>query len=286
MTPAQEGGELRVGGAWIAGIAALLIGLWALDVLVLRTDMLASLQGRPALTPLYAAWMPAIRPAAWIFALAAAAAIVLAPRMTDPGRTSRRHFPAVLLLVAATLAWTLFLARDPARGLGAQFTFYAREEFWQDARTITDLRGFVAHHVELAPQLSTHGRHFPPGHTVLLHALQRVFGTDTLVAGTAVLALASLALPCTFMALREIATERAARQGALLVACAPSFLDFACTAMDAVFLLLAAIATWLGLRAFGPRGRPLDAILTGVALCTASSASPRSRSGSRSGSTR
>jgi len=265
-----ESRALRVGGAWIAGTGVVLAGLWLLDVFVLATDMLATVQSRPALTPLYAIWMPAARPTAWVFALVAVAATVLMPRCADPDRTSSRAFAAALVVAAAVLAWALFLVRDPTGACGAQFEYYAHEEFWQDARTITDLRGFVAHHVELAPQLSTHGRHFPPGHTVLLHLLQRAFGTHTLVAGIAVLALAAASLPFVWLALRELTGERAARQGAALVASAPAFLDFACTAMDAVFLFFAAAALWLGLRAFGERGRARDAVLAGVALCAAS----------------
>ncbi len=268
--PSLASTELRVGSAWIAGSFAVLLGLWLLDVLVLRTDMLVPVGGRRALTPLYVSWFPAVRPTAWVFALAAVAVTVLAPRLSDPERTSARTFPLALVVVAAALAWALFLVREPPAALGARFDYYAHEEFWQDARGITDLRKFVAHHVELAPQLSTHGRHFPPGHTVLLYAVQRTFGIQSLVAGIAVLALASLSLPCAYLALRELTMTRAARQGALCVACAPAFLDFTCTAMDAVFLLFASIALWLGLRAFGSRGRARDAVLAGVALCVAS----------------
>jgi hypothetical protein len=153
--------------------------------------------------------------------------------------------------------------------LGANFDIYRREEFWHDARLASDAGVFLARYVELMPDLSTHGRHFPPGNALLLARWSSVFGPSAFAAGVLVLLCASAALPIVYLALRELVAERAARQGALLVALAPSFLDFACTAMDAVFLLVAAVAWWLGLRAFGPRGRAKGAVAAGLALFAA-----------------
>jgi len=260
---------LRVPWTWIGASAALLIGLWLLDLYVLRTGLLTRFRGQPALTPLYTFWNPRVTPTVILFPIFAAGLVWIAPRLVDPERTSRTRFALILPLAAASLAFALFLVRDAAGQLGTQWYAYRDEEFWHDALRITDLRAFLAHHVELMPRLSTHGRHYPPGNAALLYGVTRAFGPNEWAAGATVLAFAAASLPLVFLALRELATESAARQGALLVACAPTFLDHACTAMDAVFLFFAALALWLGLRACGPRGRVLDAVLAGSALLVA-----------------
>jgi len=260
---------LRVPWTWIGASAALLVGLWFLDLFVLHTGLLTRFRGQPALTPLYTFWIPVVRPTVLIFPILAAGLVWIAPRLVDPDRTSRTRFALILPLAAVLLAFALFLVRESPTQLGAQWNLYRNEEFWHDALRITDLRAFLAHHVELMPRLSTHGRHYPPGNALLLYGVSRTFGPNEWAAGATVLALAAAALPLVFLALREIATESAARQGALLVALAPTFLDHACTAMDAVFLFFAALALWLGLRACGPRGRVLDAVLAGCALLLA-----------------
>lgn len=260
---------VRVGGAALAWTALALCALWALDVFVLRTGLLARWRDGTALTPLYAFWSPFAMASALAFPAVAVATVLCAPRITDPSRTGARTFVLALVLVAGACALALYLVRMPASSLGMNFNLYRDEEFWHDAQRIQDASAYLAHYVELMPRFSTHGKHFPPGHALLLHGVITTFGRSELAAGLVVLACALAALPLCWLALRELVRERAARQGALLVALAPAFLDFSCTAMDAVFLLVASLALWLGLRAFGPRGRTRDALLAGVALFAA-----------------
>ncbi len=269
---------LAVGWRWIGLAAGVLLALWLLDALALRTTHLHRYQGQPALTPLYVFWQPVLRPTAILALLVGTVFVALAPRLCAPARTRPAVFAASAGLLAAALAFAVFLVRDAPAQLGAQFDLYPDEEFWHDALRITHPDRFLAHHVELMPHLSTHGQHFPPGHALLLHLVIQVAGPDVLHAGLLVLALGSAAVPLLWLALREVASESAARQGSLLVAAAPSFLDFTCTAMDAVFLFCAALGLWAGLRAFGARGRPVHAALAGVALflaaCSSFSAFP------------
>lgn len=260
---------LRVPWTWIGASAALLIGLWLLDLYVLRTGLLTRFRGQDPLTPLYTFWIPVVRPTVILFPIVAALFVWIAPRLVDPERTSRARFALILPLAAVSLAFALFLVREAPGDLGTQWRVYRNEEFWHDALRITDVRAFLAHHVELMPRLSTHGRHYPPGNAALLYGVTRAFGPNEWAAGATVLAFAAASLPLAFLALRQVATESAARQGALLVAFAPTFLDHACTAMDAVFLFFAALALWLGLRACGPRGRWFDAVLAGCAFLLA-----------------
>ncbi len=258
--------------SWIAlcATSGVLAGLWALDAAVLRTGLLADAGSRSALTPLYAFWSPLARPTAVLFPACAAVAVLVAPRLADPARTSGRAFGAAVAILGAACALALFLVRMRCESLGANFDVYRGEEFLHDARAVGDASAFLAGYVERMPGLSTHGRHFPPGHALLLHAWGAWFGAGTFPAGVLVWLCAAAALPIVLLGLRELLEERAARQATLLVAIAPAFLDFACTAMDAVFLLVASIAWWLGLRAFGPHGRARDAAFAGLALLAAS----------------
>lgn len=269
MGPAGERGEqtaLRVSWSAVLASAAILTAAWMLDLFVLRTGMLAQFRGQPAVTPLYAFWIPNARPTAVLFLVAAAIAIAAAPRLTDQRRTRGATFAFASAAIGAACALALFLVRAPLDALGSNFDLYQSEEFWHDAARVQDVRAYLAHYVELMPQLSTHGRHFPPGYSLLLAGVDAVFGHEHVAAGSIVLASAAAALPATWLALRLLLTERAARQGTLLVALSPAFLDYACTSMDAVFLLTASVASWLALRSLTPSARPRDALLAGAAL--------------------
>jgi len=260
---------LIVRPATIARVAMVLIALWMLDLFVLKTSLLANCDGQHALTPLYVFWKPRVRATAVVFPIAFGVFAFAANRLCDPERTRRRTFTLLLALAAMALPFALFLVRDAPSALGAQFTLYPDDEFLHDAGVIRDYARFLAHYVELMPRLSLHGQHFPPGHASLLYVVARVFGPSTLAAGIAVLAIFAAGVCVAFLALREIAGERGARQAACLVLAAPSMLDFACTGMDAVFFTLAAIAFWLGLRAFKDGARWFDAALCGIALLVA-----------------
>ena len=235
----------------------------------LRGRLLATWHGEEALAPLYAFVEPVLRPQAIPFALLAVALALAAPRLVEPGRTSRARFGALLAAASVLLPLALFLVREPLGGLGAQFDLYQDEEFLHDARRIGNLAVFLDRYVELMPTLSLHGQHFPPGHAVLLHLAARLFGPGTLAAGLVVLAFAAAGVHLAWRSLEELGGERAARQGALLLLAAPALLDFACTSMDAVFLAFAMLAWWLGLRALRADSGFPRAWLAGLAFALA-----------------
>jgi hypothetical protein len=277
----------RPSSLWIGGTALLLGGAWALDLLVVRTHLLAPWKGEPALVPLYAFWSPAIGPRFIVFVAAALGLATITARAVDPFRCSRAAFVALLVAAGLILPFALYVGRQDPAQLGREFVYYQNDEIFYDARRIVDVPSFLAHYVELMPQLSLHGRHFPPGHALLLHAVGRAFGDGTLPAGILCLACFALAVAAAYVALGRLAresetvrdpaalaaasfsAERRARQGALLLLASPSMLDFACASMDAVFLLAATLAWIAGLGAFGERARAGDAILAGAALLAA-----------------
>lgn len=264
---AAEALDVRPGLVLACGLA--LAALWALHPWLFRTEVLATWEGAGALAPLYAFWQPRLRPQALAFAAAGLLLVARAPACCDPQRTPRARFAAGLLAAAVLLPLALFLVRQDPSALGAQFDTYSREEFYHDALGIRDLRGFLRAYVALMPELSLHGRHFPPGYAVVLYGVSRIFGTGTLPAGATALAGFALGLLLSWRAAARVVGERGGRQAALLVLASPAALDFACTSMDGFFLLPAALAWWLGACAFAPGGRARDALLAGVALLAA-----------------
>lgn len=278
-----QSGPPRALPVWaFAAAPALLAALWALDRFVLHLSILTTFRGTAAASPLYAFWNPILRPEALVVVALAIAFVLLAPRATEPERTGRAAFVTLLLLAALLLPLATFLVRQDFGELGAPFRIYANEEFWDDALKLPLMRDaagrtgvpvFLQHYVEAMPRLSLHGQHFPPGHALYLHAWASLFGATLPVAAASVLLTAACGLVLAFLALRELLDERAARQAGLLLAVSPSLLDFACTAMDAVFFAWAALALWTALRALRGNASALSALGAGAAFALASLAS-------------
>jgi hypothetical protein len=266
----HAGATSSVSAYAIAACAVACAVLWLTDFFILKTPLLTRYRGAPPLTPLYAFWSPLVRVELVLFCGVAALLVVLAARLCDPGRTSRGVFLGALAGFGLVLPFALFLVRQDERELGTQFLIYASEEFYADARRIIDLGPFWREYVRLMPSLSLHGQHFPPGHATLLHLIQETLGAGTHVAGMAILAIFAIGLLLAYGALRRLATESGARQGALFLLACPSLLDFACTSMDAVFFTLIMLCWRLALRALAEDAQPLHAAWTGAALALAS----------------
>jgi hypothetical protein len=255
----------RVPFAILLAAAALAL-LWSLDHFLLHIKILTPYQGQAPLSPLYAFWVPAIRPEAVIFILLAAGLVGVVPVLTDPQRMSRRLFTLALVLLALALPLALFMVRQDIRELGSQFRIYPGEEYYEDAIRIRNLPGFIRGYVEWVPKLSSHGRTHPPGNAALLYLVGKALGSSTFAAGLGVLLFFAAGIAVTYEWLRVVVGEHGARMGAILVLASPSVLDFGCTSLDAVFLLAAGLAVWPGLVAFSGRGGPAHAIAAGAAL--------------------
>ncbi len=255
-------------------LAALgLIVLWSIDLFVLNIPVLTPLDTpsfeQPALSPIYAFVQPALRWTTLLFPLCVGLLIWRTTALTGPDTTSRWWFTLQLLAVSLLLPLSLFLVRELPSNLGGNLTYYENEEVYDDARKITDLADFYRHYVKRIPELSLHGRHFPPGHATLLYLLARVFGSGTLVAGIFVITCFCAGMVCVYRALACQLDERRARQGALLCLACPSCLDFACTSMNAVFFAAAALSLWLAFAALARPKNVVIAILAGSSLLVA-----------------
>jgi hypothetical protein len=265
----QDSGGLRVSPlALIACEAALAVG-WLLDYLVFRPPFPVSYGGVAPLAPLYAFPIPLFRAQAIVFVGLALLFVSASERLCDPSRVGKKMFAFLLATSALFLPLALFLVRQDFGRLGSQFEIYRADEFLDDARHIDSLSAFLAGYVERMPSLSLHGAHFPPGHAVLLYVVGKAFGFGTLPAGIAVLACFAVGVLVCWQAIGERCPGRAGRQAALLLLACPSMLDFACTSMDAVFLLFAALALRAGLRALEPGASVPSAIGAGALLLLA-----------------
>ena len=262
--PSQPATNSRRAIVALIAAAGVLAVLWALDPLVIHTNVLTPFYRQMPAAPLYSFWAPVARWQAVGFALLCAGAVWLMPILLR--KATPRRFGLTLALAALLLPPALFAARQPIRELGAQLQIYEREEYLWDARRITDLPGFLRQYAQLVPQLSSHGRTHPPGNAALLYLIGKPIGFSPLAVGIGILALFAAGIIVTYLWMREVCGETGARVGALLTLASPSVLNFACTAMDAVFLLVAALAVWPGIVAFSPRGKIRHAVAAGGAL--------------------
>ena len=266
---AREQGGLRVAPLVLIACEAALAIAWVLDFAVFRPPFPVGYQGRAALAPLYAFPIPVLRVQAIAFVALAFALLRASDRLADPSRTPSRAFGATLFAAAVLLPLALFWTRQDLGELGSQFEIYRGDEFLLDARRIGSIGAFLANYVREMPNLSLHGSHFPPGHALLLFLVGKVFGAGTFPAGAAILLLFAAGVVVAWGAVERLFPGRPARQAALLLLACPSALDFACTSMDAVFFLFAALALRAGLSAFSAEGTARQAMTTGVLLLVA-----------------
>ena len=256
----------------LAASALLCAVLWALDLLIPGSPVLTPFVGDgasiPAAAPLYAFWWPVWRVEGLAFVLVAGTIAVLVPRLCTESRTSRALFLAVLMASAIALPLALFAVRQPLGDLGSLLALYENEEVVFDAPRIHGYLPFLAQYVESMPGLSLHGKHFPPGHVTWIYALQQAFGPSLLAVALVVLGAFAAAILLAHETLRELAGERAARAGSLLLLASPSLLDFACTSMDAVFLPWATLASYLAARLANALRRRARGAFVALALAT------------------
>jgi len=249
---------------YVVAVGVAFAAFVAFDHFVLRTAILTPFEGRPPLSPLYAFWMPLCRPAAVLFPVVALAVSALVPRLLSE-RTSAARFGMMLLGLALALPLALFVVRDAVSALGSQFLIYRGEEYFDDARRIVDLGGFIRHYPELAPVLSLHGRVHPPGFACFLYVTGLVAGPSPLAAGIAVLLAFAGGVLLAWRAFAVVLDRRGARVAALLLLAVPSLLDFACTSMDAVFFTVACLVILVAFRSLSDTGRWWHAALAGPA---------------------
>jgi hypothetical protein len=229
----------------LAGTVFVLALLWLFDLFLLRTPILTPLTAggvalKP-LSPMYAFWIPVVRPEAVWFLLAAMLCVLFTRFGADIIGVSPVVFAISLFILFCVLSGTLFLIREQLTSLGQNLMIYPEEEVYYDALRIESLSDFVRYYDRLQPQLSMRGQHYPPGGAVLLYLVTQAFGQGVWKVGVVVLLLAGAGVMLCYAAARQIVSEISARQAALLLIACPSLLDFSCTSMDAVFFFFASL---------------------------------------------
>jgi hypothetical protein len=274
--PSSDSGSSRAVSLTAVAVAGLVLAaLWVFDLTTLKTPVLTPFVGGgaslPATTPIYAFWVPAARVQGLVFVAVFTALVALTPLLCDPARTRRATFVAALFTSAILVPLALFGVREPIGRLGALLTIYRGEEIYEDALRIRVYAPFLRDYVALMPELSLHGRHFPPGHASWIYAVVALFGPSTFAIGVVVLFAFALGMPLAYGTFLPLAGERGARTAALLLLATPSLVDFACTSMDAVFVTAALACTFLAVRVAGALNTQSNALwplaaATGVAL--------------------
>src|SRR5207302_10464850 len=104
-------------------------------------------------------------------------------------------------------------------------TICRNEEIYFDALRITAWAPFLREYVSRMPELSLHGRHFPPGHAGWIYAVVLFFGASTFALGVVVLLLFALGMLLAYGTFLPLAGDRGARAASLLLLATPSLVD-------------------------------------------------------------
>jgi hypothetical protein len=190
-------------------------------------------------------------------------------------RMLRRESPPAWLSIASCwLAACLLPATLKAsiRGWNSLFqTFtWQPEDYIRDVwRVGDDPLHFLQTFVAQMPDLALHNHNHPPGATLLLWAIARLFGSGPVPATWSVIALAGLAVWPTYRLAARIGGARGGLLAAAIYAVLPAHLIFSTTSMDAVFATILAFAIDAVHAAFMPDARVWRAVVAGVGLALA-----------------
>ena len=180
-------------------------------------------------------------PAAALFG-AFAAAILSWLRAPDP--------PAPWLVIATTaLAAALLPATLKAglRGYPSLFQHFAEQSgnYIHDVpRVGADPPGFLRGYVASMPDLVLHNKTHPPGSTLFLWGVERLFGPGPEPATWVVIALSALGVWPTYRLTAALAGQRAAILAAAIYPLLPAFMIYGATSMDALYATVLAWAIY------------------------------------------
>ncbi len=190
-------------------------------------------------------WDPRAHPLLLASLLLFAASVALALRLLR-ARLSPLGFAAALFAFTLVLRLALAFGRGGTDVWGRVFDLTrsgeARNEYLAGLPALQYGRGVLLDRfAELVPALPVHVAGHPPGLLVLADLLGLT--TPGRLGALCVLA-GALSAPLTYGLGRRLLDERGARVAALLMALAPSVLQFGVTSADALYLTLGLLAAW------------------------------------------
>jgi hypothetical protein len=249
--------------------AGALLAAWALDIAFISTRVLTDFKGRSALSPLYAFWMPTLTWRVLVPTVVAAgycAWVWWIQRLGDS--LGKLQWAALLTQCVwlATIAVAVALVRLPLNNLGASMHVYPGEEFWDDVPKAKDPLWFLEnfHSLHSRQRLSLHGRTHPPGHTLFLWVVTRLFGPSSQAAALAILLVGSTAVIPVYLTARHVFGADTAQRVLALYPVVPSVAVFAVSSTDSLFAALAAWSLWIAVEAVEGRNTAL-AVAAGLA---------------------
>lgn len=249
MTPAERKFLLLVVACLMLLVSGLVIDAWFIPIRVLTT-----FKGQPALSPLYAFWMPCVSPRIfWAIATGVGYGVWVWNTCNNQPATLLSSVLRLLITCGwlAVFAVAVASIRLPIEDLGASMHAYPGEEFWDDVEKVKSPGWFLTHFTRLQSHrdLSIHGLAHPPGHTLFLWGVTRLFGRSTEAAAIAILAVGSTGLIPVCLLARRIFGDRTANRVLALFPVVPSITMYAISATDFLFFALAAWSMWLAVEA-------------------------------------
>jgi hypothetical protein len=216
-------------GAWVALVGTAVVWGWS------AADREVGLGA----APFVGAWEVRMGPATVLAVVLAAAVVRAGPRLAT--RLPWRALPPTTAAGAVAFAVTV-AAIDGWDRVTAPLT--NRHEYEPFAATVDSARSFIAHFVELVPQLPTHVKSHPPFATTVPWLLDQVGlgGAGWLAA--LVIAGWGVAVAATLVAARAVLGETRARGVAPALVLLPATL-WAATSMDALFAGVGAVGVAL-----------------------------------------
>jgi len=187
----------------------------------------------------------------------------------------RREAPPEWLSIASCWLAACLLPialKAPVRGWNALFqTFtWQPEDYIRDVwRVGGDPLHFLQTFVAQMPDLALHNHNHPPGATLLLYAIARLFGSGPAPATWSAIALAGLGVWPAYRLAARIGGARVGFLAAAIYTVLPAHLIFSVTSMDAVFGTLLAFAIDAIHAALTPGARLWRAVVAGAWLALA-----------------
>jgi len=167
-----------------------IIAFFLIDLLLIDYTYLSKFNHLASLSPLYSFYTPML---SWrLLAPIAAGALFIAFLARTEKQSLKVNIVGFVVFMIAIRACFYYLRHDFS-AMSQELFPYPAEAMISDTSVIgrMGLFSFLSAYPDLMPQLSLHGSHFPPGHSVLLYLLMSVFGENPHAVGWALIVLSS-----------------------------------------------------------------------------------------------